>query len=391
VRTLAAAIEEHCGARVSFLQLSQEVASVVSDGRVTCVPCRRSLSRCMLDGFRREKGLVAEAIRELSPDVVHAQWTQLGHALGAVGSGLPCVVTAHDAAMVAACWNCNLSARENFCGLAGVAVTRKVLRAASHVVAVSPYVARHVDSAFMRGKRLIGPREPRAAVVIPDPVRLADAGRRAAPSGVLVETMAGCDGPVFTAIGHWGRLKNFALVLYAFRFVHNRTPQSRLVLVGKDLGRDTPAHRWAIRHGLAAGVTFAGQAPHEEILAFLDQRADCLVHPSRTEGFGLVVAEAMAHRVPVLVSRHGALPWLVEHGKSGVVVGGDSVLDWAAAMLAAVEIKRNPKAGAMINRAHSRIASLCSPETVARAHIDLYHQAIEQAAPAHIARRTTEK
>ncbi len=48
---------------------------------------------------------------------------------------------------------------------------------------------------------------------------------------------------------------------------------------------------------------------------------DLLVLPSHAwESFGMVVIEAFAHGVPVLVSRNGALPELVEEGRTGWVL-----------------------------------------------------------------------
>ncbi|MDR9744144.1 glycosyltransferase [Paenibacillus taichungensis] len=47
------------------------------------------------------------------------------------------------------------------------------------------------------------------------------------------------------------------------------------------------------------------------------QQCDAVIMPSRWEGFGLVAVEAMKNFKPVIASRRGALPELVEHGRSG--------------------------------------------------------------------------
>lgn len=52
--------------------------------------------------------------------------------------------------------------------------------------------------------------------------------------------------------------------------------------------------------------------------------ADALVVPSRWEGFGLIVPEAYRNGTPVLTSNVGALPDLVEVGKTGFVYDGSS-------------------------------------------------------------------
>lgn len=46
-------------------------------------------------------------------------------------------------------------------------------------------------------------------------------------------------------------------------------------------------------------------------------RGDCLIHPSATEGFGRVVAEAQASGLPVIGPRAGALGELIIDGQNG--------------------------------------------------------------------------
>jgi glycosyltransferase involved in cell wall biosynthesis len=53
------------------------------------------------------------------------------------------------------------------------------------------------------------------------------------------------------------------------------------------------------------------------------ETADVLVVPSRWEGFGLIAAEAMRARLPVIATRVGGLPEIVEHGVTGLLVPPD--------------------------------------------------------------------
>jgi glycosyltransferase involved in cell wall biosynthesis len=81
----------------------------------------------------------------------------------------------------------------------------------------------------------------------------------------------------------------------------------RLVLVG-DEKRGGDELRSAIRRlGLERRVEFAGYVEHEG-LASLYRGAACLVFPSRYEGFGLPVLEAMASGTPVVATTAGAVP-----------------------------------------------------------------------------------
>ena len=81
----------------------------------------------------------------------------------------------------------------------------------------------------------------------------------------------------------------------------------RLVFAGPDKGGRVEAERAAERNGVQARVEFHGHVPQEE-LAALYRGAACLVFPSRYEGFGLPVLEAMASGTPVVTTTAGALP-----------------------------------------------------------------------------------
>jgi len=81
----------------------------------------------------------------------------------------------------------------------------------------------------------------------------------------------------------------------------------RLVLVGPEKGQGDRV-RWAVRRlGLEQRVEFGGHVEREE-LAALYRGALCLVFPSRYEGFGLPILEAMASGTPVVAARTGAVP-----------------------------------------------------------------------------------
>ena len=74
--------------------------------------------------------------------------------------------------------------------------------------------------------------------------------------------------------------------------------------------------------GIAGRVQWLGptQDPRTAYTA-----ADVLLHPTIYDTFGLVVAEAMAYGLPVIVSRNAGITEISEHGMSGWVTSDDTV------------------------------------------------------------------
>jgi glycosyltransferase involved in cell wall biosynthesis len=72
-----------------------------------------------------------------------------------------------------------------------------------------------------------------------------------------------------------------------------------------------------LRRAAPPGAVFTGY--RDDVMALLDA-ADLLLHPSRMEGFPIALLEAMAARVPIVATRVGGVPEIVEDGETGVLV-----------------------------------------------------------------------
>jgi glycosyltransferase involved in cell wall biosynthesis len=111
-------------------------------------------------------------------------------------------------------------------------------------------------------------------------------------------------------------------------------------------------------------VRFVGHVSDGE-LDRLRRGAALAIVPSRSaETFGMAAAEAMAAGVPVIASRVGALPELVED--AGLVPAGD------ASALAGAIARRRDDDMAVVERGLERIQALCAPEAVAKRLASVY-------------------
>lgn len=169
---------------------------------------------------------------------------------------------------------------------------------------------------------------------------------------------------VYPAITH--PHKNHGVLLEALAR-HWTDPDLRLVLLG---GRGAADHAVSARIadlGLADRVIRPGRVPDEDRDGLLGI-ADALVFPSRFEGFGAPVIEAMALGTPVICSDDAALAEVV--GDAAIVVDADDVEAWGAAP---AEARR--RRAELVELGRERVNHF-TVETSASALVDAYRRAV---------------
>jgi glycosyltransferase involved in cell wall biosynthesis len=109
--------------------------------------------------------------------------------------------------------------------------------------------------------------------------------------------------------------KGHRLLIHAFRNIQKQIKNTKLVIVGE--GYLLPELENLVQqYGLNDSVLFTGfQMDVAQIIATFD----VAVLPSFFEGMGRVLLEAMAMEKPVIASRVGGIPDLVEHGVQGLL------------------------------------------------------------------------
>ena len=95
-----------------------------------------------------------------------------------------------------------------------------------------------------------------------------------------------------------------------------------LKLAGKK--QDPKEHRYfheLVEPHLVEGIEYLGEVSHGEKVELLQNARATLFPIEWEEPFGLVMIESMACGTPVIATRHGAVPEVIEDGASGIVVG----------------------------------------------------------------------
>lgn len=160
-------------------------------------------------------------------------------------------------------------------------------------------------------------------------------------------------------VGHYATFKGHEFFLRAAREVAARLPQTRFWVVGRGTHTLSPL---ASELGIAGRVEFLGERRDvPDLLA----RTHLFVMPSLMEGIGTALVEAQAAGVPVVASRVGGLPDVVEDGVTGRLVPPGDAAALAAAMTLSLE--RPADAAAMAERGYARVRDAFSlPGVVSR-------------------------
>ncbi len=119
------------------------------------------------------------------------------------------------------------------------------------------------------------------------------------------------------------------VALRAFAQVRGQYPRARLSVAGS--GPLAPAlRRLADELGLAEAVRFTGRLDPEQV-AELYRDADLMLNPSNVDNMPNAILEALASGVPVVSTRVGGIPWLVEHERTALLVPAGDVAAMAQA------------------------------------------------------------
>lgn len=277
--------------------------------KIRFVHCRKRPARSF---FAQESKWMTKVLIQEQPDIVHAHWTY-EFALAAEASGLPHLITAHDAPINVLKLNF-IPFRIARTLMAYVAVWK-----AKHLSAVSPYVAEHL-------KKYLFYRKPITIIPngMPDEVfnRIKPPKKEDTPL-----TFA-------TILVGWSGYKNGEAAIKAFSILYKKNPDCRLIMFGAGHGIGEEAEQWAKNLDINHGIEFVGQIAYEELIARLSNEVDILVHPALEEAQPMSLIEAMAIGIPVIAGRNsGGVPWTLDNGNAGMLVDVSNPEEIATAML----------------------------------------------------------
>jgi glycosyltransferase involved in cell wall biosynthesis len=136
--------------------------------------------------------------------------------------------------------------------------------------------------------------------------------------------------PVFLSNRNFQALYNVPCVLRAFAVIQARIPDARLIVIGDGAER-ARVHETA-RELALRNVEFVGAVRPTDMGHWYDQ-ADVYLNASVIDNMPNSIIEAFACGLPVVTSRAGGIPYVVEHERNGLLVDCEDHEGLAAAAL----------------------------------------------------------
>jgi glycosyltransferase involved in cell wall biosynthesis len=120
-------------------------------------------------------------------------------------------------------------------------------------------------------------------------------------------------------------LKGGVNVVDAFELAQQRYPSVRLRLCCNDSSdfytpNTSLRQRYLDKIRTNRGIELLGRVPRARLLTELLPASDIFLMPTYVDTFGFAILEAMAYGLPIIATNHFAIPEMIEHERSGLLV-----------------------------------------------------------------------
>ncbi|HYM76804.1 MAG TPA: glycosyltransferase family 1 protein [Candidatus Dormibacteraeota bacterium] len=307
VRTLCRLDQENQYFLIGLPTKVQEIGSLPANFQtVPALAPERSIQ-----GYREFRS----ALQRHNCDLVHVP------NLFSVPRFLPCpyVMTVHDLLEHMS----RARQQTGFWGAWHLQMTKRVLRGAARIFAVSNFTRAEIEKLFDI------PSDRIEVVYNAIDERFLHGHASAADRELIVQRYQ-VTYPFLLYAGRISPHKNVVRMIEAFSALKTELerdqayPDLKLIIIGDDLSGNPDLRRTVVRSGVQNDVRFLGFIPIEVLRIFYDS-AKIFVFPSLYEGFGLPPLEAMAHGTPVVTSNVSSLPEVV--GNAAVLVNPENVFE----------------------------------------------------------------
>ena len=204
--------------------------------------------------------------------------------------------------------------------------------------------------------------------VLPDIITRSSVIHNGIDGEVFVPKPLPTDCPRLLCLGRLHYQKGIDIALRAFATVLRHVPHARLIVAGDGHER-TALQRQTEQLGLTKAVEFVGWIAPEQVPAIIGS-ANMLVIPSRWEGLPNTALQAAMMERPLIGTKVGGLPEIVEHERTGLLVEPENDKALAEAV---IWLLKNPGAAMQMGRAgRARVEKKFSWKSYVDAYDALY-------------------
>ena len=260
------------------------------------LPFQQAIIERSIKGLKQISGAVDQLLAEFLPDIVHLHTSQASaffYTRIPADRRPPTIYTAHDGLMDEIHTNSSLLSR--------------ILSTVDKIATPSEYIKTRLSHLFPNSDGKLG-----CIYNSLPPHNAPPSKNRNSGSNYIL------------ALGRLVSEKGFDVFLQAMAKVHATLPEIKAVIAG-DGPEARRLHQLADSLGINTALQFTGGIKPETTYSLIENASIVVVPSLWQEPFGLVALQAMQQGRPVVASRVGGLPEIVDHGNTGFLVApGDS-------------------------------------------------------------------
>jgi L-malate glycosyltransferase len=180
--------------------------------------------------------------------------------------------------------------------------------------------------------------------------------------------------PLIGSLAVFKNKKGLEVLLCAFSMLLQHYPTSHLLLAGFIIPAEQQRFDALVaKYHLSGKITITGRVPKQDALRYL-RAMDVFAFTSLHDGCPNTVLEAMLAGLPIVATRAGAVPELIEHGKHGLLVQPGSATELYEALAKMLEASTSKQKYG--KQAQKRVLAEFAPQSELAAYWEVYQECL---------------
>lgn len=180
------------------------------------------------------------------------------------------------------------------------------------------------------------------------------------------------DGSVVSFFGRLWKVKGVEFLIKAVPLIVEKIPNAKFLIIGDGPQKES-LMKLADDLNVSKYVKFCRSISYSEMPAYI-KASDCVVLPSLMEGLPITALEAMGCGVPVIATRVGGTPEVVEDGKNGFLIEPRRPKSIAEKL---IQLLKDEKLRKRMGEAGRKFAEKFDWDVIAGRTLEVYQEALK--------------